>query len=135
MKTKARQVVEKMLNSFDQQDIDGIVATFSDDAVLIHHGTQVVPSSKFKGKEGARMFFDYSINALEVLLFETTEFMEAGEDKVIVLGREHYKMRKSGALTKNTWVQIYTVNDGLIRRMEEFATSTDPKDYRGNAAS
>ena len=135
MKTKARQVVEKMLNSFDQQDIDGIVATFSDDAVLIHHGTQVVPSSKFKGKEGARMFFDYSINALEVLLFEATEFMEAGEDKVIVLGREHYKMRKSGSLTKNTWVQIYTVNDGLIRRMEEFATSTDPADYRGNAAS
>lgn len=58
MKNNAKQVVENMFGVFAQGDIDAIVNTFSENAILIHHGTQIMPSAKFVGREGARMFFE-----------------------------------------------------------------------------
>lgn len=132
MKTEARKVVENMFEVFGQQNIDAIVKTFSDDVILIHHGSQIIPSAKFKGKEGTRMFFEFNINALEVVYFNVNEFIEAG-DKVIVLGNEHFISKEDRSEMKNTWVQIYTVANGLITKMEEFATSASPEQYGGNA--
>mgnify|MGYP003393315176 CR=1 FL=1 len=132
MKTKAKQIVEDMLTAFSQQNINAVVDTFAEDAVLIHHGTQIMPSAKFKGKDGARMFFEYNINALEVVYFNTNEFIDAGEDRLIILGNEHFISKEDGTHMKNTWVQIYTVIDGLISKMEEFATSASPEQYAGN---
>jgi ketosteroid isomerase-like protein len=133
MNTSVRQVVEKMFKVFAEQDIDAIVNTFADDAVLIHHGTQIMPSAKFVGKDGARMFFEYNINALEVVYFNTNEFIETSGDKLIVMGDEHFISKENGAEMKNRWVQIYTVTDGLISKMEEFASSAEPDQYGGNA--
>lgn len=133
MKTQARQVVENMLAVFAQQNIDAIVDLFSEDAILIHHGTQIMPSAKFIGKAGARMFFEYNINALEVVYFNANEFIEAGEDKLIILGNEHFISKADGSEMKNRWVQIYTVANGLISKMEEFASSAAPDQYAGNA--
>lgn len=132
MATTARQVVDKMFEVFAQQNIDAIVDSFSDDVVLIHHGTQIMPSAKFQGKEGARMFFEYNINALEVVYFNVNEYIEA-DNKVIVLGNEHFISKEDRTEMKNRWVQIYTVTDGLISKMEEFASSASADQYGGNA--
>ncbi|WP_157884422.1 nuclear transport factor 2 family protein [Chryseobacterium kwangjuense] len=133
MKTQARQAVDKMFEVFAQQNIDAIVDAFSDDTVLIHHGTQIMPSAKFIGKEGARMFFEFNINALEVVYFNINEFVEAGNDKLFVFGNEHFISKQDQSEMKNRWVQIYTVKDGLITKMEEFASSAAPESYGGNA--
>ncbi len=133
MKSEARKIVDKMLEEFSHQNIDAIVNTFSEDAVLVHHGTQIMPSAKFKGRDGARMFFEYNINALEVVYFTPIEFIEA-DNKVIILGKEHFISKENRSEMKNTWVQIYTVTNGLISKMEEFATSASPDQYGGNGA-
>mgnify|MGYP003399196174 CR=1 FL=1 len=133
MKTQARQIVDKMLEAFALQNIDAIINTFSEDAILIHHGTQIMPSAKFVGREGARMFFEYNINALEVVYFNTNSFIEAGDDMLIILGDEHFISKEDRSEMKNRWVQIYTVKDGLITKMEEFASSAAPDQYGGNA--
>lgn len=44
---------------------------------------------------------------------------------VVVLGREHQKVKRSGRELKQDWVQIYTVENNLITKMEEFATSEE----------
>lgn len=54
--------------------------------------------------------------------FETEEFIIQG-NKVVVLGNEHQRIRKSGKELKQKWVQIYTIENNLITKMEEFATS------------
>lgn len=133
MKQNAKQVVENMFTVFAKQDIDAIVDTFSEDAVLIHHGTQIMPSAKFVGKEGARMFFEFNINALEVVHFTPNEFIEAGDDMYFVKGTEHFISKEDRSEMKNRWIQIYTVKDGLITKMEEFASSAAPESYGGNA--
>lgn len=132
MTTQARKIVDEMFEKFAQQNIDAVVNCFSKDAVLIHHGTQIMPSAKFVGKEGARMFFEYNINALEVVNFQVNNFIET-ENNVFVFGNEHFISKENRMEMKNRWIQIYTVSNGLITKMEEFASSASPESYAGNA--
>lgn len=46
-------------------------------------------------------------------------------NRVVVLGQEHQQVKRSGRELKQKWVQIYTVENDLITRMEEFATSEE----------
>ncbi|MET3538980.1 nuclear transport factor 2 family protein [Chryseobacterium limigenitum] len=132
MTTEVRTIIDKMFEEFANQNIDGIVETFSDNAECIYHGTQIMPAAKFKGKEGVRMFFEFNINALRVVYFNKTQFIEEG-NKVVVLGNEHFISNEDNSHIRNSWVQVYTVTNGLISRMEEFATSAQPEQYGGNA--
>ena len=132
MSTPARQIVDEMFAAFATKNVDAVIETFSNDAELIYHGTQVMLAAKFKGKEGARMFFEFNINALDVVFFNANQFVEEG-NTVIVLGNEHFISKQDGTHLKNQWVQVYTVTNGLISKTEEFATSALPDQYGGNA--
>ena len=57
MKNTAREVVDKMFTAFASGDVDGFVATVSEDTVWIYHGTQIIPAGVFEKKEGVKTFF------------------------------------------------------------------------------
>lgn len=122
MKNSARSVVEKMFAAFGEGDVDKFVETVSDDTVWVYHGTQVIPRGTYEGKEGARRFISNILNNTEIINFEPQQYIVEG-DTVVVLGQEHQKVKKSGKELKQKWVQVYTVENDLITRMEEFATS------------
>ena len=124
MKTSAKTVVEKMFSAFDSGDIEKLVETVSDDTIWIYHGTQIIPKGSFEKKEGVRSFFSNIIDRTEIINFDTQQFIVEG-NIVVVLGQEHQKVKKSGRELKQKWVQIYTVENDLITRMEEFATSEE----------
>jgi ketosteroid isomerase-like protein len=42
---------------------------------------------------------------------------------VVVLGSEKQKIKNNGKILEQKWVQVYTVEDGLISKMEEFANT------------
>lgn len=60
----------------------------------------------------------------EIINFEPLKYIVEG-NMVVVLGKEHQKTKRSGRGLKQDWVQIYTVENGLITKMEEFATSEE----------
>ncbi len=122
MKNGARSVVDKMFAAFAKGDEDAFVGTVSDDTVWTYHGTQVIPKGNFEGKEGVRTFFKNIVENMDILNFEPVEFIVEG-NKVAVLGHEHQRVKRSGKELKQKWVQLYTVENGLITKMEEFATS------------
>ena len=124
MKNTAREVVDKMFTAFASGDVDGFVATVSEDTVWIYHGTQIIPAGVFEKKEGVKTFFTNIMERTEIINFEPQEFIVEG-NKVVVLGREHQKVKRSGRELKQKRVQIYTVENELITKMEEFATSEE----------
>jgi ketosteroid isomerase-like protein len=124
MKTSAKSVVEKMFAAFGSGNMEKFVETVSDDTVWIYHGTQIIPKGVFEKKEGIRTFFKNIINKTEVINFEPQQYIVEG-NMVVVLGREHQRVKRSGKELKQKWVQIYTVENDLITRMEEFATSEE----------
>ena len=124
MKNSAKTVVEKMFTAFDNGDVEKFVDTVSEDTVWIYHGTQIIPKGVFEKKEGVRTFLNNIIDNTEIISFEPQQYIVEG-NMVVVLGQEHQKVKRSGRELKQKWVQIYTVENNLITRMEEFATSEE----------
>jgi len=124
MENSSRSVVDKMFSAFSSGDIEKLVATVSDNTVWVYHGTQIIPKGTFEKKEGVRAFFTNILDKTEIINFEPQQFIVEGK-MVVVLGREHQKVKRSGRELKQKWVQIYTVENDLITRMEEFATSEE----------
>ncbi|MBD0350627.1 MAG: nuclear transport factor 2 family protein [Flavisolibacter sp.] len=122
MNNSAKTVVDKMFEAFASGNVHKILKMVSDDTIWIYHGTQVIPKGEFKGKDGARKFFTGILEGTEVIKFEPEQFIVEG-NMVVVLGNEHQKVKRSGKELKQKWVQVYTVENNLITRMEEFATS------------
>src|SRR5699024_5954812 len=122
MNNSSKDVVEAMFAAFTEGNVDKILDTVSDNSVWIYHGTQVIPKSRVEGKEGARKFFSNILNNTEVLHFEPKQFI-VQDNMVAVLGSEHQRVKRSGKELKQEWVQVYTVKNNLITRMEEFAAS------------
>jgi ketosteroid isomerase-like protein len=128
MTSSSRDVVERMFAAFNAKDLAAALATVSDDTLWIHHGSQKMPSLRFEGKGGAEKFFQTSFSAMEIDYFRPLSFTAEG-DTVVVLGEESYVMAGIEDKLTNRWVQIYTVTDGLISKMEEFATSAEADSY------
>lgn len=128
MTNSPRAVVDNMFAAFNYKDLSGALATVSDDTLWIHHGSQKMPSVRFEGKSGAEKFFGTSFTAMQIDYFRPLTFIEQG-DTVVVLGEESYLMDGIEGKLSNKWVQIYTVSNGLITKMEEFATSADRAEY------
>ena len=126
MKNSAKAVVERMFTAFGSGDVEKFVATVSEDTVWIYHGTQIIPAGTFEKKEGVRTFFTNILERTEIINFEPEHYIVEG-NMVVVLGKEHQKVKRSGRELKQKWVQIYTVENDLITRMEEFATSEEVK--------
>ncbi len=124
MKKSAKTVVEKMFLAFGNGDIDKLVETVSDNTLWIYHGTQIIPEGVFEKKEGIRTFFTNILERTEIIKFEPQQYIVDG-NMVVVLGQEHQRVKRSGRELKQKWVQIYTVENNLITRMEEFATSEE----------
>ena len=126
MKNPAKTVVENMFTAFSSDDVEKFVATVSEDTVWIYHGTQIIPAGTFEKKEGVRTFFTNILERAEIINFEPQQYIVEG-NMVVVIGREHQKVKRSGRELKQKWVQIYTVENDLITKMEEFATSEEVK--------
>lgn len=124
MSNPARATVDRMFAAFRKGDVDEIVQTVSKDTLWIYHGTQIIPKGTFEKKEGVKAFFTNILEKTEMISFNTDQFITEG-NTVVVLGSEHQKVKRSGREMKQKWVQIYTVENNLITRMEEFATSEE----------
>lgn len=113
-----------MFSAFGRGDIEKFVETVSDNTVWIYHGTQIIPKGIFENKEGVKTFFRNILDKTEIINFDPQQFIVEG-NMVVVLGQEHQRVKRSGRELKQKWVQIYTVENDLITRMEEFATSEE----------
>lgn len=122
MKSEALLTVEKMFAAFGSGDLEKFRETVSEDTIWIYHGTQEIPKAIFEGKDRAAIFLSNILTKTEVLSFEPQQFICEG-NMVVVLGREHQRVKTTGKELKQKWVQVYTVENNLIIRMEEFASS------------
>lgn len=123
-----RAVVDRMFAAFAAKDLDAAVATVTEDSVWTHHGSQKMQSVRFTGRSGVSQFFHTSFNAMSVHYFRPLTFIEDG-DTIAVTGEESFDMQGVDGTLTNRWVQIYTLRDGLIARMDEYATSAADTDY------
>lgn len=122
------KVVEKMFAAFAAKDVVQAVGTVSDDTLWIHHGTSKLPPMRFVGKSGVQKFFETNFHSMQMEYFRVQQILHQGK-LVIALGEEKFTMTGRDGAMAQKWVQVYNVENGLITRMDEFATSAEIEEY------
>jgi len=122
-KTSEKQVVSNMLAAFGKGDMEALKNTLAEHTVWTYHGTDAIPySGTYKGKDGVMTFFGNITGNTEILDFKIHNIIAEG-NTVVVLGFEKQKIKKNRNILEQNWVQVYTVEQGLITKMEEYANT------------
>lgn len=129
MSTSEKVVVDRMYAAFAKQDLQAALATITDDSIWIHHGSQRLPSLRFEGRSGVEKFFHTNFSTIQMEYFRVLKTIQDG-NIVTVFGEEKFTMPGQDSPSAQKWVQVYTIKDGLIASMEEYATSAADTDYQ-----
>lgn len=121
--SKEVEVVNKMLQAFGTGNMEALKLTLSDSTVWNYNGSDLIPySGTYKGKKEVVKFIGNIVSNVEILDFKVEQILNNG-NTVVVLGSEKQKIKHNGKILEQKWVQVYTVENGLITKMEEFANT------------
>lgn len=121
--SKEIEVVNKMLQAFGTGNMEALKITLSDSTEWNYNGSDLIPySGTYKGKNEVVKFIGNIVSNVEILDFKVEQILNNGKT-VVVLGSEKQKIKQNGKTLEQKWVQVYTVENGLITKMEEFANT------------
>jgi hypothetical protein len=114
-------LVRSLYDAFKRGDIAAITDALTPDADWHVHGDpEHFPTlGRWKGPGGAQEFFRLVADNLEVADFSPRDFA-AADDKVFVLGRYDWKVRKTGKPVGAEWCHVFTFNNGKVAAFREF---------------
>jgi ketosteroid isomerase-like protein len=115
-------LVESLYAAFKRGDIATIIAALAPDVTWEVTGRQedYPLFGRRKGPSAVQEFFRLIGELQDADEFSPREFHAAGE-KVFVLGRYTWKIRKTGRAVASDWVHVFTVRDGKLAAFQEFA--------------
>jgi uncharacterized protein len=109
-------------DAFGRGDVPAIIALLADSVEW--HAPEVLPhGGSFRGRDGVGAFFQGIGAKWESLQVQTSEFLDAG-GQVVVLGRASGTLRGVGAADYG-FVHVFTLADGAVTRFREYV---DPGD-------
>jgi uncharacterized protein len=121
--SKEVEVVNKMFQAFGSGNMEAFKLTLSDTSVWVYYGSDLIPySGTYKGKEEVVRFIGNIVSSVDILDFKVDQIISNGKT-VVVLGSEKQKIKKNSKILEQNWVQVYTVENGLITKMDEYANT------------
>jgi uncharacterized protein len=117
------EVVNKMFKAFGTGNMEDLKLTLSESTVWNYNGSALIPySGTYKGKDGVVKFIGNAVSNVDILDFKIEQIIANGKT-VVVLGSEKQIVKKNRKILEQKWVQVYTVENSLITKMEEFANT------------
>ena len=109
-----KRVVQIVFEKFGTGDVPGLLEMITEDAEWAAPGPEVVPYfGERRGRDGALEFFKQLGSNVEFERFEPGDFIAEG-DRVVVLGFERGRVRRTGKTFDNRWALVFTIRDGMI---------------------
>jgi len=120
-------VVQRMLEAFEDRDLDRLVETVHPDSRWTYVGANPRPAKGvYVGRNGVRKFFENVLRNLTIATFHPTEFVTE-DDTVVIIGFESGTVNATGDPFRNEWAQKHVVHNGLITEMEEYNIQVDTR--------
>jgi ketosteroid isomerase-like protein len=121
-------VVQTMFNAFRAGDIEALLETIHPDSRWVYVGANPKPVKReYIGKAEVKRFFEGILRRLDMMAFNTDEFIMEG-DTVVVFGSESGTVKATGQQFHNEWTQKYVVQDNLITQMVEYNIQIESQD-------
>jgi len=113
-------IVRRGYEAFGQGDLDTMLALFTEDISWVTPGPPELPTSGTRrGRQQVAEFFQTLNTHFEFDEFTPREFIAEG-DKVIVLGDEVARSRRTGRTIKMSWCHAFSMRGGLVASFNEY---------------
>ncbi|HVG61219.1 MAG TPA: nuclear transport factor 2 family protein [Hyalangium sp.] len=114
---KNRELVQTIMREFVAGSVATLLGNLTEDATLeisIPEGTPL--SGKFQGSAGFLEYFKRVVETLEPVEVVVTDYLAEG-DKVVVLGDEKLRVKRTGTVWPSRYAIVYTFREGRIAHM------------------
>jgi ketosteroid isomerase-like protein len=109
-----------------------LAETYADDFVWDMSTFRGWPDRQtYPGTEGATEFIAAWDDAWDDWQFEVEDYIDAGDDHVVTIVRQQGRSKTSGVTVDMHFGQVFTVHDGLQRRMQMYASPREAFDAAG----
>ena len=122
MRPEVRRILEA-IEAFNRRDFEAAVAAFTEDAEW-HPYLSALQSRMSRGRDEIETMARDLTDTFEGFRFEVVEIIDMGE-RVVGVVRASGRAGSRGPATEQRWAQLYTLRDGLIARVEPFATKEE----------
>jgi ketosteroid isomerase-like protein len=121
MKTQGNlELVRDAYAAFGSGDLQKLLGLMTSDIVWEFPASKVIPwAGTFTGVGEVARFFATLLEHSEAEAFEPLHFV-ASEDRVVVLGRERFRVKSNGVIWACEWAHAFTVRDGKIASFREY---------------
>jgi ketosteroid isomerase-like protein len=125
------EIVRRAGDAFSRGDLDTWLAYMADD--IDHRAAEGALDDRgpIHGKDAVRAYLQDWLDLFDDFRSEPVELIDAGEDRVIVVGRISGRAKQSGVETDLTYAAIYTIRDGKIARGREYWTKEQALEAAG----
>jgi len=114
------QLVQQAYAAFGAGDLQKLLGLMTSDIVWEFPASKVIPwAGKFTGPGEVGRFFAALMEHSEPQAFEPLHFV-AEDDRVIVLGRERFRVKSTGLTWACEWAHAFTVRDDKISSFREY---------------
>jgi ketosteroid isomerase-like protein len=131
MSQEAIKTVREAATAFRRGDLDAWLEYMADDIDYRAVEGALDDRGPIHGKVAVRAYLDDWVGTFDDFRGELLELIEAGEDKVISVGRISGRAKLSGVETDLTYAAVYTIRDGKIARGREYWTKEQALEAAG----
>jgi ketosteroid isomerase-like protein len=124
------ELVRRAYEAYGRGDTDGAVADFAPDCRYTAAGTIPDRTGVFHGPEGYKKFIGWVRSEFDDVQAEIDELIDAG-DAVVVGSTLRGRGRQSGAETKFTFWQVWTIQNRKFERGQGFASRDEALEAAG----
>ena len=125
------KIVRRAYEAFARGGLDRYIEHFTDD--VVYRAVEGAPDDvgPIHGKTALRAWLQDWMDTFEGFWFEAVEFIDAGEDQVVVVERFGGRAKLSGIETEQTEAVVSTILDGRIARYREYRTAAEALEAAG----
>lgn len=125
-------IMKEAYAAFGRGDIAAVLSVEDPYTELEIAGPTEIPwAGSFRGHDGARRYFAAIAAEADFDAFEPHTFL-AQDNKVVVLGFEKVRSKRTGRSYENHWVHAFTLENGKIVAFREYSdTATVAGAFRG----
>jgi ketosteroid isomerase-like protein len=117
-------LIDRVFEAIGKQDIDGLLALFTEDARFEPLTGTWVESGGYSGHSGIRAYFEEMGEVWEEMIPYAREVQSFG-DTAVVVGGCRVRGRGSGAESDTAMAWVYVLREGKIASHRAFASAED----------
>ena len=112
--------VRRTYDAFHRGDVDAMLAEIHPEVEWCVDSAIPGAVQVYRGHEGLRKYLAEAQEPFEEIRFELEDFIEAGENRVILVATIHVRGKLSGAESDLRGYELFTLRDGKLVRREVF---------------